>query len=186
MTAERSVYRRVLRRETHSPRTGPAVVVASVAILVLTAVLVLGAWMLIDAGFEDSMLGRSMDAVPAVRAAAVPAGIVLVLVALVLAFLAVAPGRRRRRGLAAARMALLVDDGVLADAATDRATSACGLRPAQLRVTARRRTLHVHVTPTSGVPVDPSAIGVAAAAAAGDVGLDIAARVVVADRGVLS
>lgn len=188
MTADVTVYRRVLRRETHAARTAPAVVVASILALLLIAALVLIVWALIDPALRDSISAVVGDATSAldVTAVATVSGVVLVLIAVLLIGLAVLPGRRSRHGQVTDRMAVLVDDGVLANAAADRVAARCGVDRSQVSVTAGRRTVLVRVMPTSGLLLDERIAREAVTETLSDAGFDAVVKVTVADRGVVS
>jgi hypothetical protein len=81
------------------------------------------------------------------------AGGVLAMVGLVLAVVAVRPGRRGRRSLPGVRIAVVVDDEVLASALARRARAAAVVRPEQVNVVMTEREAIVYVRPTSGIPV---------------------------------
>lgn len=187
-TMESRVYRRVLRRETHAPRTAPAVVVAVVVLLASLALLVGGVWWWADAGFQGFVSARAADLGAAMAQPAVLIGIgaVALALALLLLILALSPGRRARRARTTERIALLVDDGILADAVADAVAAQENLGPRQVSVTLGRRAVTVRVTPTSGVPVDTGAVGCAAEAALAAVGFTAVPRVVVAAAGVVA
>lgn len=185
MNDEKAVYRRVLRRETHSPRTVAAVVVALALLLVLAAGAVLAVWTAIDPSLRDAMVQR-FDAAASwggSRAVVIVAGCVLVLIALLLVVLAVAPGRRPRRGRTTDRVALLVDDGVLADAAAERVARSVGVDRRQVSVTVGRRRVIARITPTSGVPVPVASALDALRRTMDDLGFPAEPRVSVAGTG---
>lgn len=80
-------------------------------------------------------------------------GAVITMVGLVLVVVAVRPGRRGRRSLPAGRIAVVVDDEVLASALARRARVAAVVRPEQVTVVMSEREAIVNVRPTSGIPV---------------------------------
>ncbi len=188
MTADALVYRRVLRRETHSARTVPAVILAAVLALLLLAALVGGAWLLIDQGMRESAATAMQDAVSAIDVAstATITGAVLVVIAVILILCALLPGRRARHGRVADRMAVLVDDGVLADATASHVATQCGIDRSQVSATVGRRSVWVRVTPTSGLPVDQQIVYDAASEVLSGAGFDAAVKVTIARRGVVS
>ncbi|WP_423463827.1 hypothetical protein ACO229_03840 [Promicromonospora sp. MS192] len=188
MRDERSLHRWVLRRETHSSRTGAAVAVASVLAVVMVAVAGVGAWWFAAPGSRDAIGGwlGTASSVTGDRVALTTAGVVALVLALVLVALAVLPGRLPRRARSADRLAVLVDDGVLADAVADAVAARCGVDPRQVSATVGRRRTTVRVTPTSGVPVDHAAATEAAADAVAAVGFTTTARLTVAPQGVVS
>ena len=188
MTAHLPVYRRVLRRETHASRTGPASIIASVLILLVLGALVWGVWSLVDPGFgESSVVAASgLAARIDVAATVIVAGVVLVLIAMLLIGAAVLPGHLSRRARVADRMGILVDDGVLADAAADLVAARCGVERSHVFVTAGRHYMVVRVTPTSGLPVDKREVQDAAAEALSAAGFDLVVKATVARQGVVS
>lgn len=186
--SEQAVYRRVLRRETHSPRTGAAVVVATILAVLLTAAVVLSVWSLVDDGFRQGVADRlgSASSLAEDRSALTAAGIVAALIALILIALALLPGRLARRGRSTERVALLVDDGVLADAVADAVAVRCGIGRGQVSVTVGRRTATVRITPTSGITVDHDAATDSAAEALAAVGFSATPKLVVSSQGVIA
>ena len=188
MTSEGNVYRRVLRRETHASRTAPAVVVAAVLLLAILAAGGLTVWAGLDAGGRD-LAGR----VGAVLEDAVRNPVVLsvtaavaALIGIVLLGLALSPGRRARRGRATGRAALLVDDGVLADAVAAAVAARCGLARRQVVVTMARRRADVRIRPISGVAVDEHGAKEAAVSALSALGFSAPPAVTILPQGVLS
>lgn len=187
MTNEQATYRRVLRRETHAPRTIPALVVAIVGAVLCLALLAGGVWWLVDAAFREE-IARGLDGLPGLGPQALPIGIgaVLVLLAVVLLALAVLPGRRRRRARTTERTALLVDDGVIADSIAGAVARRAGVDRDRVAVTVASRTVAVRITPTSGIPVDRSAAEAVVNDILSGVGFTALPRVVVEERGVVA
>jgi len=156
-------YDRIVRRETHSPRTVTAVVLASVIILAC-----------VHAGVElvlrmlalppllvspDSALGW-LAALPHLEpAGTVTAGGVLAAVlGLILMLHAILPGRTARHQMADGDRAVIVDNGVLASGIARRVEAVARVPRNQAVVTVSHRRATVDVTPTSGIPVDEDAI----------------------------
>ena len=158
-----ALYRRILRRETHSPRSVLAIALAVVLVLVF-------AWI----GTESvlALLGQSpllvapVDALAAVLAlpealapaVIIAAGVVVALVGLVLVLIAVLPGRRARHIGATERTAVVVDNAVIASALARTASRRANIDPDQVVVTVGHRTAVVSVRPTSGISVDQAEI----------------------------
>jgi len=158
-----ALYRRILRRETHSPRSVLAIALAVVLVLVF-------AWI----GTESvlALLGQSrllvapVDALAAVLAlpeslapaVIIAAGVVVALVGLVLVLIAVLPGRRARHISATERTAVVVDNAVIASALARTASRRANIDPNQIVVTVGHRTAVVSVRPTSGISVDQAEI----------------------------
>lgn len=161
MTTYRSTYKRISRRELHSPRS-----VAAITLAILTSAACL--WLMSEIVLH--LLGRpGLLATPSEIAhtvagvgSAPPAlvggiGVAAVLIGVLLLFLAVAPGRRSRHLLAIARAVTIVDSEVIASALARDAARAAGVAPDNARVTVTGRRVTVHLTPTSGTPVDQTA-----------------------------
>lgn len=189
MTNEQAMYRRVLRRETHAPRTIPAAMVASVGVVLLLALIVGGVWWLVDTAFRDGARRWIDDASSAVgQGQVVPlvVGVVLAVLALLLLALAVLPGRRARRARTTARTALLVDDGVIADSIADAVARRTGVERGRVGVTVGRRMVAVRITPTSGLAVDRTAAESAVTDTLSGIGFTATPRVVVDADGVIA
>lgn len=185
MNDEQAVYRRVLRRETHSARTAAAVFASSLSILVLAAGATVGAWVLIDPQVRDAVDHRLEQAAAwgGIRPTIIAVGIIALLLAVVLVVLAVTPGRLRRRGRTAERMALVVDDGVLADVAADRVARRVGVDAEQVSIEMARRRVRARITPTSGVAVSTTDARDELQRALGDLGFSAEPAVSVAPTG---
>jgi hypothetical protein len=188
MTSQQAVYRRVLRRETHRGRTGASVAVASILVVLLVAGVAGGVWWAVDpalrAGTDAAVAGlaAALDG----RLVLLIGGIAAIIVALVLLALALLPGRRARRARAAERVALLVDDGILADGIADAISARCGLSRDQVSTVVGRRSVTATITPTSGAALDRDAALAAIADTVSALGFSATPKVVVADRGVIA
>lgn len=182
-----TTYRRLLRRETHSPRTGAAVAVAVAAILIAAGVCAGGAALAIGSlRTTATTVDDLLDVVDGPAGAAIAAGAVVVALAgLWLIALAVLPGRRARHGRASDRAAIVVDDGALADAVADAVALRSGIPRGRVRASVGRRTAVVRITPTTGVDLPRDAARDAAAEAADAAGFAVRPTVVVAERGVI-
>lgn len=188
MTNQQATYRRVLRRETHAPRTIPAVVVASAGLLILVAIVVGAVGWLIDPLFRQGVTASyaAVAQIASTRPVLIAVGAAAVLIAGVLLGLALLPGRRARRARTTDRAALLVDDGVIADSVAEAAARRTGVARSQVSVTIGRRVATVRITPTSGIPVDRSAAESAAADTLSGIGFTATPRIVVASEGVIA
>jgi hypothetical protein len=157
MTTPR-LYRRVVRRETHSSRSGIAIVLAVLLILVF-------AWIGVEAVL--SVLGRppllvspkdaaaaTLDAASAAVGLLTAIGAIVAVVGIILIVVSVAPGRRGRRGGSADRTVAVVDDRVVAQSVAGTAAAAGDVEPDQVRVAVGKRTVDVDVTRTSGRTAD--------------------------------
>lgn len=152
------LYRRVVRRETHSSRSGIAIVLAVLLMLVF-------AWIGVEAVL--SVLGRPAllaspkdSAVTLLAAASAPVGLltaggaVVGVVGIILIIVSLAPGRRGRRGASSDRTAAVVDDRVIAQSIAGTASYAGDIEPDQVKVSVGKRTVDVDVTRTSGREAD--------------------------------
>lgn len=158
MSQDRTI-RRMIRRETHSSRSVPSIVAASVLVtvflwLALESVL----WLLKDQPLLASppQLLRWLTGLPAntLPAGLAAAGVGLGILGLLLLGLALGRGRRPRLALASTRTATVVDDDVIAAAVSSTSRLAAGLASGQVTTTVGGRSVRVLVQPTSGVPLD--------------------------------
>lgn len=157
--------RRIVYRETHSPRAAVATV-AAVLVMVLaayglleSAVHAIGqpAW-LIEPQLAAERIIALPDGVPPLLLGA--GGAVTAMAGLFFLLHAVLPGRRARHVLRSTRSsaAVVVDDEVIASALARRARSAANVTPEQVMVVVSQRQAVVSVRPTSGVPVAESVV----------------------------
>jgi hypothetical protein len=155
-------YGRILRRETHSPRSALAIAVA-VAVIVLCAYA--GTEILLAMLNRRALLAAPQDMLTALArlgtaAIALPVaiGIVLMVLGVLLIIGALTPGRRARHQLAAERAAVVVDNEVIASALARHAAHAGNADPDNTVVSVSTRQAIVRVTPTSGTPVRREAV----------------------------
>lgn len=146
--------RRVLGRETHSSRSGLAITVAS---LIIVVCLVVATERVLEFLGRAPLLFSLTDAARTASAPAadllrvvVPLGIGVALVGLFLLLAAILPARRTRHGLSTDRLAVVIDDEVIASALA-RTTAAAAEHPSAPRrrpdgpsrlVTSTNRTLN--------------------------------------------
>lgn len=154
---------RVLRRESHSGRSGmsvaAAVVVALVAVYALLELVLAGIgqppW-LSDPGDSARWLAELPGTIsPALLGAA---GVLLALLGLICLGHGVLPGRRARHVIADPRVAIVVDDEVMASALAKCARVAAGVTREQVMVVVSARNVQVFIRPTSGIPLSESNI----------------------------
>jgi len=158
-----ATYRRVLRRETHSSRSASAIVVLVVLVLVAAYV---GVESVYAALSQRALLFSPLDTLSTLATAAtssasvivIAVGIVTGLVGILLVVLAVAAGRRGRHTVADTRVAVVIDDHVIAAAIARGARTAGRLAPGQVTAWVSRRSSEIAVTPASGIPVDEEAV----------------------------
>lgn len=172
----KSFKEQVLRRELHSSRAGISVVVAVVIGLlalfgILEAVLrALGQpqW-LIDPLKAAHDLVALPDGVSASLLLSV--GVVIALLGVILVAQAVLPGRRARHTILSDRVAVVVDNEVIASALARRARWQAGVTREQVMVIVSSTTVQVNIRPTSGISVDPDTVQIAVEAELKEMGL---------------
>lgn len=168
--------RRVVRRETHSPRT---VITVIVAVLVALALIYIGVEIVLAQTGAPALLVSPADAwqwltqLPnAQPSGAVMAGaIVVALVGLVLVWLGVAPGRLSKQELTGGTGVVVVDNGVIAASLAQRISEESGLARDKVTVGVGHRSVDVTVRPAPGEPLEASEIKSLASAELADYGL---------------
>lgn len=162
--------RRVIRRETHSPRT---VAVFVVVVLVIVALGYLGLELVLHLAAQPALLLDPTTGwgwllgLPSTAASGlvIGGGVILALVGLVLVWLAVAPGRLPKHVLNGAGRAVVVDNGVIASALAQRLAQETGIARDAVIVGVGHRVVDVTVRPGAGVPLDADEVRTAAEAA---------------------
>lgn len=156
------IYRRVVRRETHSSRSGIAIVLAVLLILVFAWI---GTEAVLAALGQPALLAAPKDAAVTVLAAAsapvgllTAGGVVVGIIGIILIVVSFAPGRRGRRGGRIDRTAAVVDDRVIAQSVARTGAYAGDVDPDQVKVTVGRTSVLVDVTRTSGRTADVRSI----------------------------
>lgn len=155
-------YRRILRRETHSSRSGAAV-------LVLIVLIAVSAYVGIEAVYAGlglrALLFSPLDTLSTLLTAAttqgglvIAMGIIAGLIGIVLIVIALTPGRRGRHTVEDPRVAVVVDDQVIAASLARRARLAAGLAPGQVTAWVSRSAARITVIPASGVIADEDAV----------------------------
>lgn len=161
MTEQRT-YRRVLRREQYRSRSFAVII----ALLLVSIGLAYAATetALAALGFSPLLLAPA-TVVEAINA---PSTTVLIgagaaaLFGLVLILIAITPGRRARHSLPHERLAIVVDDPVLAGAIGRSARVVASVPAERVRTTISRRRAAIAVTPSSGFRVDGAEVEAAA------------------------
>ncbi len=153
------VLARVVRRETHSPRTA-----AAVAVIVLVVAAAIGSGLEIVRYLLGAapLLARPaavltwLAALPAAepRAAVAAAAVAVAVVGAVLLWLAAAPGRRSVHVLGSAAHAVVVDDAAIAAAVAERVGREIDLPQGAVVVGIGHRTADVTVRPDLDQVVD--------------------------------
>lgn len=160
MTRQR-LYRRLVRRETHSARTSAAVIVVSVFGLVI-------AWCGVEIALFATGLPALLVSPPAalsavahverVAPAVIAGGVLAFVLGVVLLLLGIVPGRRARRWRIDERLALVVDDRVVASSLSARAAASARVARGMTRTAVGRRRAVVRVTPVAGASIDAPAV----------------------------
>jgi hypothetical protein len=155
-------YRRVLRREMHSPRSGPAIAV-SVVVIVLCAFV--GAEIILSMLNQRALLAAPQDMLATLGtlgsapvALPIGIGVILMIIGILLVIAALTPGRRARHQLVATRAAVVADNEVIASALARHAARAANAHPDNTLVSVSARRAIVRLTPTSGTPVQRDAV----------------------------
>lgn len=164
-TSGRPTYRRILRRETHSPRSTLAIVLA---IVVIVACAWFGAEIVLATLGHPALLVSPRQLAAAVVSApsytasiVVATGVAASVVGIVLVVASLSPGRLARHSLDSEHSAAVVDNEVIASALARHAARTGNVDPDSVTVSVSHRTAVVRVTPTSGVLLDRSAISAA-------------------------
>lgn len=164
------VLRRVVRRETHSPRTVAVFVavillILALAYIALEVVLYLAAQPALLAG-PVAGWGWLVGLPTAQPAGLVIAGsVVLALIGLVFVWLALTPGRLSKHVIDGGDRAVVVDNGVIASALAQHLSDETGITRENITVGVGHRSVDVTVRPGAGIPLDKSSVQSAAQAA---------------------
>ncbi|ROS48846.1 DUF6286 domain-containing protein [Frigoribacterium sp. PhB24] len=157
-----SLYKRIVRRETHSSRAGIAI---TLAVLLIVALAWIGTEAVLAAVGTAPLLlaptdlvGSTLDAASAPVGVLTAVAVVVALIGLVLIIVSLAPGRRGRRGAKAERTVAVVDDRVIARSLARTASYAGDVDPSQVSVSVGKRSALVEVTRTSGRQTDVRSI----------------------------
>jgi membrane protein YdbS with pleckstrin-like domain len=152
-------FRRIVRRETHSPRT-VAMIIATV--ILILALVYIGTEIVLHLLAQPALwLGPAaafawIIGLPTAQPtwAVVAGGIVLAVIGLVFVFLALAPGRLPKHQMAWADRAIVVDNGVIASSLAQHLSDETGVAREDISVGVSHRRVDVTVTPGLGVPLD--------------------------------
>ncbi|MCS5497145.1 DNA/RNA endonuclease G [Cnuibacter physcomitrellae] len=165
MTTTDPVLGRVVRRETHSPRTAATAIVLVVLMLGLAY---LGVEIVLRLLSLPPLLlspGQGLDwlaALPTAQPAAAVVGgsIVVALIGLVLIVLALGAGRLPKHRMG--EEAVVVDNGVIAQALAQHVSDELSLGRENVTVGVAHRAADITVRPQPGLTVDPAAVRAAA------------------------
>jgi hypothetical protein len=158
----RSTYSRIARRETHSPRSVLAIVLA--VILILAAAYAVTEIILSIAGHPPLLVTPGSAAKGLVGANTIPvwilitAGIILALIGLWLIISSFTSGRRARHLIQTDRAVTVIDNEVIASALARHASYAANTDPDNTRVSVTHNRVVVEMTPATGRDVDKGRI----------------------------
>lgn len=151
--------RRVVRRETHSPRTVAMLVVVTLVVLALAYTAL--EFVMHLSGQPPLLLDPAetfgwLVALPGSDAAgaSTAAGVALAVIGLILVILAIAPGRLAKHEISDEDRAVVVDNGVIASAIAQHVSDELNLPRDRVRVGVGHRTIDVALTPHLGIPID--------------------------------
>lgn len=158
---EKTLHRRLVRRERYHSRSRAVIIALTLVSLALAyvgtesvlAALRLGPLLVAPDQLVDS-INTPTTLVTIGAGAAMLFGLVLVVLAL-------APGRRARHAIPHERMAIVVDDNVLAGSLGRAARAAASVPADRVRTTVSARRARVAVTPSSGFPIDSGRVSAA-------------------------
>lgn len=161
-----ALLQRVVRRETHSPRTVASVVI--LAVIVLTAIYLgveiilhlLGLRPLLVA--PGSALAWPLGLPGHPKGMVVTGGVLAAVAGVVLVGLALSPGRRAKHELGASSYPVIVDNGVIASAIAERVRRELDLSRGSVIVGIGHRSADITVRPEPGQTVEPSQVRAAA------------------------
>lgn len=152
------IYRRILRREQSVSRSTAASIVAVIVLIVALAVIACaGAALLHEriGEFDPRHVAAAVQTAPRTSAVWVfgIGGAAAVVLGLILLALGVLPHRRGRRRMRSERVAVLIDDEVLASALARAARSRTRLGPEAVVASVGRRSADVVLRPPAGLDV---------------------------------
>lgn len=154
--------RRVIRRETHSPRT---VAMFVAVVLLILALAYIGLEIVLSLAAQPALLlGPAAAAgwlvgLPTQPVGLVIAGsIVLAVIGLIFIWLAVTPGRLSKHALEAGDRAVVVDNGVIASALAQHIADETGIPRDDITVGVGHRSVDVTMRPGAGIPLDQATV----------------------------
>jgi len=154
--------RRVIRRETHSPRT---VAMFVAVVLLILALAYIGLEIVLSLAAQPALLlGPAAAAGWLVGLPTQPAGliiagsIVLAVIGLIFIWLAITPGRLSKHALEAGDRAVVVDNGVIASALAQHIADETGISRDDITVGVGHRSVDVTMRPGAGIPLDQATV----------------------------
>lgn len=163
------VLRRVIRRETHSPRT---VAMFVAVVLLILALAYIGLEIVLSLAAQPALLlgpaaaGGWLIGLPTAQPAGlvIAGSVVLALIGVIFIVLAITPGRLSKHVLDGGGRAVVVDNGVIASALAQHLAEETGLARDSITVGVGHRTVDVTVRPGIGIPLDKADVASAAEA----------------------
>ncbi|WP_417540360.1 DUF6286 domain-containing protein [Microbacterium maritypicum] len=163
------VLRRVIRRETHSPRT---VAMFVAVVLLILALAYIGLEIVLSLAAQPALLigpaaaGGWLVGLPTAQPAGlvIAGSVVLALIGVIFIVLAITPGRLSKHVLDGGGRAVVVDNGVIASALAQHLAEETGLARDSITVGVGHRTVDVTVRPGIGIPLDKADVASAAEA----------------------
>lgn len=157
---------RVVRRETHSPRTvamfvAVILLILALAYVALEIILYLAAQPALLLG-PGAGLGWLVGLPGQGGGVAIAGAVVLVLLGLVFIVLALTPGRLSKQQMSWGERAVVVDNGVIAAALAQHISDETGLAREDVVVGVAHRSIDVTVRPGPGIPLERDAVQAAA------------------------
>jgi hypothetical protein len=151
--------RRVVRRETHSPRTVAMFVAVILLILALTYI---GLEIGLSLAAQPALLlgpasaGAWLIGLPTAQPAGlvIAGGVVLGLTGLIFILLAITPGRLSKHTLEAGDRAVVVDNGVIASSLAQHLAEETGISREDITVGVGHRSVDVTMRPGVGIPLE--------------------------------
>lgn len=158
-----AAFRRVARRETHSPRTVAMIIAVA---LTIGALAYLGTEIVLALLSQPGLLlspaaaGKWLMGLPDQQPtwAILLAAILLAVIGIVLILAAVTPGRRAKHQLISDDRLVLVDNAVIAAALAQHLSDHTGIARDRITVGVSRRVADVTVAPDAGIPVPDTQI----------------------------
>lgn len=159
---EQQLYRRLIRRSRHRSRSFAVIVALVVTVIVLVYA---GVEVVLAALGRPALLVSPADVIQQIEHPATPAiiaGVVALVLAIILLVIAFGSGLRARHELPDERMAVVIDDRVLAGAISKVVRAEAKVPAERVSTSVSRRRAIVRVTPTSGMPLDAAVLTTAA------------------------
>lgn len=157
--SESSVFRRVTRRETHSPRS---VAMAITVVIVILALIYVATETVLELLSQTALLISPAKAAEWLAAlpkqqpagAVIAVAVVVMVIGIILIVVALAPGRQPKHELHSDGRVVLVDNGVIAAALAQHLSDQTGVARERIGVGVSRRVVDVNVASDAGAVLD--------------------------------